>query len=253
MLRLFRSRPAPIPQPSFVEVAHAGQSYRVAVKRVGRARRFTLRVRAATLDAVLTMPAGGSLRAARSFVERNAEWIGDRIDRLPQKIPFLAGSTIPFRGVDVSIVHCRGLRAAAWLDTVMGPDGTTKTVIHVTGNPDQQRRRILDFLRREARRDLDEAVRRHTRAIGRGMAPISLRDTRSRWGSCTARGALNFSWRLIMAPPHVLDYLAAHEVAHLIHMNHSPAYWGVARRLAPDLEFAEAWLRQYGPGLHKYG
>ena len=85
------------------------------------------------------------------------------------------------------------------------------------------------------------------------MARVTLRDTRSRWGSCTAQGALNFSWRLVLAPPHVLDYLAAHEVAHLVHMDHSPAYWAVAERLAPDLVVSEAWLKANGAGLHRFG
>lgn len=85
------------------------------------------------------------------------------------------------------------------------------------------------------------------------MRGITLRDTRSRWGSCTARGTLNFSWRLILAPSFVLDYLAAHEVAHLVHLDHSPAFWAVVRRLFSDIETAEAWLKQHGASLHRYG
>jgi predicted metal-dependent hydrolase len=96
-------------------------------------------------------------------------------------------------------------------------------------------------------------VRRHAAAVGRPVARITLRDTRSRWGSCTARGALNFSWRLVMAPPHVLDYLAAHEVAHRVHMDHSEAFWAVCARLSPDLARAEAWLKAHGPSLHRFG
>ena len=82
---------------------------------------------------------------------------------------------------------------------------------------------------------------------------ISLRDTSSRWGSCSSTGALNFSWRLILAPPDVLDYLAAHEVAHIVHMNHSPMFWKLARRLYPDTDRAEAWLRAHGADLHRFG
>jgi predicted metal-dependent hydrolase len=253
MLKMFRSRPAPAPEPAFVEVAHDGQRYRVAVKRVNRARRFTLRVRAATHDAVLTMPKGGSLRAARNFAERHAEWIGSRLDRLPQKISLVAGSAIPFRGTDTPIVHRKALRAAAWLESVVSPEGKPEQILCVTGNPEQQGRRVLDFLRREARRELEAAVARHVATIGKAAKAITLRDTRSRWGSCTSRGSLNFSWRLILAPDYVLDYLAAHEVAHLVHMDHSAAYWAVAERLAPQLARAEAWLKQHGASLHRYG
>lgn len=253
MLGLFGSGRASPSAPPTIEIVHAGQRYRVTVKRVGTARRFTLRVRAATLDAVLTMPAGGSLRAARAFAERHAEWIGQRLDHLPRRIPLLAGSAIPLRGEEIAIVSRPSLRAAAWLDTRPLPEGGAETVLCVTGNPEQQRRRVLDFLRREARRDLEAAVARHSVKVGRSAKSLTLRDTRSRWGSCTAQGALNFSWRLIMAPVYVLDYLAAHEVAHLVHLNHSAAYWAVAEQLAPDLAKAEAWLKAHGASLHWYG
>ncbi|MDX7950682.1 M48 family metallopeptidase, partial [Lichenihabitans sp. Uapishka_5] len=105
----------------------------------------------------------------------------------------------------------------------------------------------------EARRALVEATDRHAARVKRPVAGLTLRDTRSRWGSCTARGRLNFSWRLILAPPGVLDYLAAHEVAHLVHMNHSDRFWALARELAPQIDEAEAWLRQHGAKLHHYG
>ena len=251
-LRLFRAEPA-LPAVPVVEVWHDGRSYRVAVKRDGRARRLTLRVRPASREAILTMPAGASLRAARGFVERHAEWIGRRLDHMPGRIPMQDGSTIPFRGVETRIVRAESLRAAAWIETRPDPDGTAETVLVTTGTAEQQSRRLLDLFRKEARRDLEAAARRHAAAIRRPIASITLRDTRSRWGSCTARGALNFSWRLILAPPLVLDYLAAHEVAHLVHMNHSAAYWALAERLAPDLDRAEAWLKAHGASLHRYG
>lgn len=252
MRALFRSSAAPGPN-AFVEVCHGAERYRVAIKRVSRARRFTLRVRAATLDAVLTMPAGGTLRAAKTFAERHAAWIGDRLKTLPRKIPFAVGSTIPFRGAELPIVASSGLRAAAFLDVGLRPDGSHGPVLRVAGTPAEQHRRVTAFLQAEARRDLEAAVRRHAAAVGRPVRTVTLRDTRSRWGSCSARGALNFSWRLVMAPPVVLDYLAAHEVAHLVHLDHSPAYWAVAARLAPELPAAEAWLRAHGAALHRFG
>ena len=236
------------PQPASIEVAHEGRSYNVAVKRVAQARRLTLKVRAATFQAVLTMPAQGSLRAARDFAERHADWIGERLDRLPGRVQFEAGVLLPLRGVETPIVWRPTLRAAAWIETT-----AEGQALVAGGSPDQHRTRRLDLLRREARRDLEAAVARHAATIGRRVARVTLRDTRSRWGSCTAQGALNFSWRLVLAPPHVLDYLAAHEVAHLVHMDHSPAYWAVAERLAPDLVVSEAWLKANGAGLHRFG
>jgi len=105
----------------------------------------------------------------------------------------------------------------------------------------------------EAKRDLAAAVKRHTDALGIPARSITVRDTRSRWGSCSAQGSLNFSWRLVLAPPFVLDYLAAHEVAHLKEMNHSPQFWRVAHALCPRLEEAERWLKRNGADLHRYG
>jgi predicted metal-dependent hydrolase len=114
-------------------------------------------------------------------------------------------------------------------------------------------RRVRDFLEREAKRDLQAAVARHTAALGIPARRITVRDTRSRWGSCSAKGYLNFSWRLILAPPFVLDYLAAHEVAHLKEMNHSPRFWREVHALCPRTEEAERWLKRHGTDLHRYG
>ena len=252
MPALFRSF-RPKAEAQFVEICHGDGRYRIAIRRVARARRLTLRIRAATLDAVLTMPPGGTLRAARTFAERHAAWVGDRLQALPSKTPFAVGSTIPFRGEELPILASSGLRAAAFLDMAIDDEGDPCRVLRVSGTPAEQHARVTAFLKGEARRDLETAVRRHAAAVGRLVSSVTLRDTRSRWGSCSSGGALSFSWRLVMAPPLVLDYLAAHEVAHLVHLDHSPAYWAVAGRLAPDLAAAEAWLRAHGPSLHRFG
>lgn len=251
ILRLFRS-PSQDRAGRVLDVAHGGERFRVIVKRVARARRFTLRVRAATRDAVVTMPPRTSWKAVQLFAEQHAAWIADRLGALPDRIPLTVGATIPFRGEPLSIASAEGLRAVAYLDRQTGPDGPT-AVLRVSGTPAEQERRVLAFLKREARAELEAAVARHAAAVGRIPRAVVLRDTRSRWGSCSSTAGLNFSWRLVMAPPVVLDYLAAHEVAHLVHLDHSPAYWAVASRLAPELEWAEAWLRANGPALHRFG
>ena len=122
----------------------------------------------------------------------------------------------------------------------------------IAGDPAHLPRRVSDWLRRECRRDLERAVAQAAAAIGKRSPPITLRDTASRWGSCTSSGRLNFSWRLILAPSFVLDYLAVHEVAHLVHMNHSPKYWALCRSLNADTDRAEAWLNTQGTSLHRY-
>ncbi len=247
MLRLFQ-RHTLTPTVSELEVAHAGETYHVALKRMTTSRRFTLRVRAASRDVLLTMPTRSSLQSAREFAERHAAWIGVRLARLPRPVAFADGAVTPLRGVDHRIVHRPAERGVVW--TEGGEEGP---MLCVSGEPAHIARRVGDFLRREARRDLEAAVARHALRLGVEPRRIALRDTSSRWGSCSTNGCLNFSWRLILAPPYVLDYLAAHEVSHILHMNHSPMFWKVTRSLFPDTERAEAWLKVHGAALHRYG
>ena len=249
MLRLFRritEKPAPV---TAFDICHAGETYRVAVKRSAAARRLILRVRASTRDVVLTMPARGSLAAAREFTQRHGGWIGARLRRLPTPVLFMPGAVIPLRGVDHVILHCPERRGAIAVEAA--PDG--RLALCVAGGAAHVPRRVADYLKAQARRDIEAAVAFHTRALGQAARTITLRDTTSRWGSCSAAGALNFSWRLILAPAYVLDYLAAHEVAHLVHMNHSARFWKLTRQLSPDTDRAEAWLKAHGGGLHKFG
>ncbi|MBV9637256.1 MAG: M48 family metallopeptidase [Methylobacteriaceae bacterium] len=246
MLRLFRGNTKSVSKNAFLDVRHAGETFRVMLKRTARARRFTLRVRAATRDVVLTIPPRGSLSAARDFAERHAGWIGARLQRLPRRVAIEPGATIPLRGIEHLIVHRPGMRGTVWIE------GSAGVELHVAGGPEHVARRVTDYLKREAKRDLDAAVKRHSAVIGVAARKVTLRDSTSRWGSCSSKGSLNFSWRLIMAPPFVLDYLAAHEVAHLVHMDHSPKFWKLTRRLAPHTDRAEAWLKVHGAKLHRY-
>ncbi len=246
MLRLFQ-RQAP-PPTGCIEVAHNGEVYRVAVKRMASSRRITLRVRAATRDVVLTMPARSAMRSAREFAERHAGWIGAKLARLPQPVPFQPGALIPFRGVDHRIVHRPLARGVVWTEV-----GAPTPLLCVAGAPEFVARRVEDYLKREARKALEAAASHYAGALGVAPRRVALRDTTSRWGSCSSSGSLNFSWRLILAPSHVLDYLAAHEVAHCRHMNHSAAFWRITYRLYPEADKAEAWLRAHGADLHRYG
>lgn len=221
---------------------------RVAVVRSAQARRITLRVRAASRDVVVTAPRRAALAQVRAFVESHAGWIGARLARLPRPQPFVPGARVPLRGVEHVIAHEPGARGAT---RCAERDGVPHLV--VAGEAAHLARRVEDFLKREARRDLETAVRRHCAGLDVKARSVTLRDTTSRWGSCTAQGALNFSWRLILAPPFVLDYLAAHEVAHLVHHDHSARFWALTRRLAPLTDNAEAWLKANGAHLHRYG
>src|SRR5690606_38621238 len=106
------------------------------------------------------------------------------------------------------------------------------------------------FLKAQARADLSMLVARHAAALGVRPGRITMRDTVSRWGTCAANRDLSFSWRIVMAPPAVIDYLAAHEVAHMREMNHGPRFWELCRSLSPRTDECREWLRRNGSALH---
>jgi predicted metal-dependent hydrolase len=219
----------------------------VPVRRSARARRMILRMDAARGGPVLTLPAGGSLAEARRFLDTHSGWLAARLAQLPDARPFADGAVFPLRGEACRIVHHGGrglIRHEAMPEE--------RRVI-VPGEAAHLPRRLGDWLRGQARGDLAAAVADHAATIGATVSSLRIGDAKSRWGSCTRRGVLSFSWRLILAPPFVLDYLAAHEVAHLAEMNHGPAFWRLVARLDPKFETARAWLKTHGPGLHAIG
>jgi predicted metal-dependent hydrolase len=242
---LFFRRP---PDPQLIEIAFDGAIYPVQLRRHRQARRYTLRVHATDRTVVLTMPLRGSVKEARAFAERNGGWIAARLKRLPQPIPFADGLELPLRGVPHRIVHRAGARGTVWVEA-----SDAMPLLCVAGEPAHLARRVRDFLKREAKRDLEAASRRYAALLGVTVKRVSVRDQSSRWGSCTAAGVLSYSWRLILTPPIVLDYLAAHEVAHLIEMNHSRKFWRVVAGICPEWQRAKGWLNAHGAALHRYG
>ncbi|MCU9848808.1 M48 family metallopeptidase [Defluviimonas sp. WL0024] len=212
----------------------------VTLRRSVRARRFSLRVSRLDGKVTLSMPARACETEALAFAEGKADWVRQILRGTAARLAVAPGSNIPFEG--------RRLVVTPAPVSAVRVEGTALLV------PTDEARlgaRILAFLKLAARQRLQAASQAHAATIGRRIRRITLRDTRSRWGSCTAEGGLMFSWRLIMAPPEVLDYVAAHEVAHLVEMNHSPAFWAVVARLAPDYERHRAWLRRDGAELHR--
>ncbi len=243
---LFRRVPA---DPALLKVHHAGQSFQVALRRRPTAKRITLRVSNATGEVVLTIPERTELATAQRFAESHGNWIATRLAKVPERVTFETGAVVPLRAVPHRIVHWTNIRGT----TRAAKDANGEPIIAVAGEAPHVARRVKEFLQREARRDLGGAVQAYTEALGIPAKRITVRDTKSRWGSCSANGSLNFSWRLILAPPFVLDYLAAHEVAHLKEMNHSHRFWRTVQKLCPRTEDAERWLKRHGTDLHKYG
>ncbi|QUS36654.1 M48 family metallopeptidase [Falsirhodobacter algicola] len=200
----------------------------LVLRRSARARRFSLRVSRIDGRVTLSMPARAREAEALAFAGRHADWLrGTLADMTPAHMVG-EGTRLPLEGQEVRIEAATGpLRL----------EGARLLV------PQPIASRLQAWLRARARDRLAAACDRHAATIGRPFCRLTLRDTRSRWGSCTSDGALMFSWRLIMAPPEVLDYVAAHEVAHLQEMNHSPDFWAVVERLCPDYPARRAWLR----------
>jgi predicted metal-dependent hydrolase len=236
-------------EPQAIEVFFDKAVYLVRMRRHRQARRYTLRIDATSRQVVLTIPPRGSVKEARDFAQKHGGWIAARLKRLPEAAPFAHGIQLPLRGVAHRVAHRRVARGTVWTET----DERGQRLICVAGELPHVDRRVGDFLKREARRDLEAASRRHAAKLGVTIKRISVRDQSSRWGSCSNTGVLSFSWRLILAPSFVLDYLAAHEVAHLIELNHSPRFWRLVGRLYPDVERAKIWLDVHGTDLHRYG
>ncbi len=221
-----------------------GRAILVRARRHRRARRITLRVDAREDCAVLTLPAKASLESGFGFARERAGWLARKLAALPPLTPFDDHAVIPFRGARLLIRH---LPPAGPDPVLMGG------VLQVPGDAAGLAARVKDWLRGEALGALTRAATQKAASIGRTPPPISVRDPRARWGSCSAKGRLSFSWRLIMAPPMVLDYVAAHEVAHLLHLDHGAEFKATLSRLAARQAEARDWLAREGSGLHRYG
>jgi predicted metal-dependent hydrolase len=218
------------------------------IRRNKRAKRMILRADPATGTAVVTCPPWVSEAEARAFAEKQAGWINDRLAAAPKPLPFEHGGTIPYLGRPHLIRHRPDARGGVWVEDLHdGPE------IHVTGQIEHLPRRLGDWLRRDARRKIQPRVAAAAQQLGVQAGRITVRDTRSRWGSCAVNGNLSFSWRLILAPEDVLRYVVAHEVAHLREHNHGPRFWALVRELAPDMDACRKWLRDEGSALHLIG
>jgi predicted metal-dependent hydrolase len=226
-------------------VDHAGVSLPVTFVRSARARRVSLRVDAARRRIVLTTPMRMSRATALEFAHRQAGWIAARLKRLPPRQPFIDGAEVPLFGTPHVIRHRPDTRGTVWLEG---------TEIHVAGQPEHLARRLRDWLTAEMKRRLPPLVHAKALRVRRQVKRITLRDNRSRWGSCGPDGSMSFSWRLVFAPALVMDYLVAHEVAHLVHLNHGPRFWALARELCEgSMDEAHAWLKQNSQTLLQYG
>jgi predicted metal-dependent hydrolase len=222
----------------------------VEVRRHPAARRLTLRVSRTRRAVIVTLPVQCGIEEAGSFLTRNLDWVRERLDSLPAPIPFRDGMLIPLRGVAHRVVMPGEIPRRRVVRRI---DAHPFHELHAPGDLAAAVKRLELWFSKEARTDLEDRVAWHARRLAVKPNRLTIRDQTSRWGSCSTTGALSFSWRLVLAPPAILDYVAAHEVAHLREMNHGPRFWALVRQTCPDMDDAKNWLRIYGMDLHRYG
>ena len=209
-----------------------------------RARRVSLRICPREGAVVITLPPRAGRRAGLALIREHEAWVLEHLAALTPPVEFAPGATLLLGGELHVICHDPRARGGAFLDG--------RTLV-VTGSREFLRRRVADFLRSEAKRRIAALAVPHAAALGVVLRPIRVKDTRSRWGSCAPDGTMAFSWRLVMAPGWVTDYVVAHEVAHLRELNHSPRFWALVDRLSPHRDAAVEWLRAEGPALLRVG
>lgn len=214
----------------------------VDLRRSLRARRFTLTVPQTGGPPRLTAPRGASLSDARMFLMRQEDWLRAAVARTPEVTQVRDGADLPVAGALLTLRREDGRGRARIADGAL----------RLAARPGREGAAAAAFLKARAREALAPAALSYAAQVGRKSGRLTLRDTSSRWGSCSSKGDLMFSWRLAMAPPEVLDYVAAHEAAHLVEMNHGPRFWALVERIRPDYRPLRTWLRENGADLMRY-
>ncbi len=227
-----------------------GETVPLVVRHNPRARRLIVRVDMTTGAVHVTTPNKRNVKAAISFAHSHSDWLIEQRKHVARAEPFCDGAFVPVRGIPHRICHVENQRCAV---QQIAPQAGEVAELRVGGDISFLPRRVTDWLKHQAKSDLNKCVLAHAAKLNVRPSRVTVRDQTSRWGSCSSTRALSFSWRLIFAPMDVLDYVAAHEVAHLRHMNHGPQFWQVVETLVPAYPQAVRWLETEGPALHKYG
>lgn len=213
-----------------------------------RARRISIRIDGRAGEAVLVAPSERRLDQAVAFARSRSEWIAERLSARSAGLALAPGAEVPVLGRPHRLISVGGAGAARFGEA----DGLP--VILSGGEGEAFGRRVINLLKREARIRLTARTEHHLRALGQRPVTVSIADPKSRWGSCSPHNrTIRYSWRVVMAPEAVLDYLAAHEVAHLIRPDHSPAFWAVVKGLVGDPTPYRKWLKAHAAGLHGVG
>lgn len=209
-----------------------------------RARRLSLKVDGARQEVLITLPEGATQQTALVWLEKNKDWVHRALAKQIPATPLGDGSTIPFEDVELTVRHAPDARRGTWRED---------KILYVSGEVEFLPRRVMAFMHQEAQTRLPTAVRRWAAIMKLAPGQIALRDVRSRWGSCSHQGRIMLNWRLLMMPIAMRDYVIVHELAHLVHLNHSPAFWQVVDRYYPDRAEAENWLKVHGSRILSIG
>ncbi len=218
-----------------------GRAVELSVRLNPRARRLIVKVHPTSGEVMVIAPSKRALDRAVEFARSQADWIARQLAQVPSRVVLMPGARIPFRGAEHMVVRSEE-----------GPVVVDEERIFVSGRLEHAPRRVLDFLKKQARHEFEARAFEYASRLGAKPSRITVRDTASRWGSCSSTRSLSFSWRLILAPSFVLNYVVAHEVAHLKEMNHGAGFWKIVRELVGDVRKPQAWLRQHGATLHRY-
>ncbi|MCC7017108.1 MAG: M48 family metallopeptidase [Rhodospirillales bacterium] len=235
------------PRAYHISAPLSGRAVPLRVRRNPRARRIVLRIDHARDEAVLTLPWRVPLREGLAFARERRDWLEARLADLPPRVPFGPGAILPLRGEPHVIEHVAGPSRGHGVVRVEAG------AIRVAGKREHLPRRLSDWLRAEAKRVLAPVLREKAARLGVALGKITLRDTKTLWGSCSAKGDVSLCWRLILAPPAVADYVCAHEVAHMKIRGHGARFWRLVGELAGDTEGARRWLAREGESLQRYG
>jgi len=221
-----------------------GTTVPLAVQWNARARRLTITVDHTQRQVRLVLPRRVCLDEGLEFCRKHGDWIINRLAALPAPIPFAHGSWLPLLGEPHRVHHVPEARRGVWRE-----EGT----LWVSGSEDFVARRVNEYVKRFAHDVILPLTWDKARTVDRPVRRITLRESRTRWGSCSPQGDLSFCWRLIFAPAKVLDYVVAHEVAHLVHLNHSQRFWKLCAKLTPEVTGPRRWLMRHGQTLWRYG
>lgn len=226
-----------------------GNDPRILYVMSDKARRVSLKVKASEREVHVVVPGLRHFKAAVKFANESADWIDVQLESLPPPQPFIPGHDIMYRGLPYRLIKPEG-RGRARVDDV------NRKIVVPSPDIESFAGRVRRFLIREARAELEAASHHYAEKLDKRVAKVSVRDTSSRWGSCITRkgeGHISYSWRLICAPAYVLDYVAAHECAHMIEANHSQAFWDVCASINDDVKASKKWLNANGAKLHAVG